>query len=149
LRAFYSILAKIMELNITIVKKRATPLFQSGFAVVLGWFCIAGIKLWPHHPLGSEYFGAFIAIIFFTLINIVASIAYESYLRYTLPSYYLYIAMVAILFLSSKFLSGISIWDASQEEYRMMLIAISIFYLVASTLVRAVRAIYEAAEKGF
>jgi len=138
-----------MELNITIVKKRATPLIQGGFAVLLGWLCIIVIRLWPHHPPGSEYFGAFIAIIFFTIINIVVSIAFESYLRYTIPSYYLYVAMVIILLLSSKLLSGVSIRSKEQTEYRMMLEAISIFYLIASTLVRAVRLIYEAAEKGF
>ncbi len=97
-------------------------------------------------PVGSEYFAAFVAVIFFTLINVVVSLAYESFLRYTVPSYYLYVLLVAILLLSAKFLSGISIW--TQYEYRMMLISISIFYLLASTMVRAIRLIYEAAQKG-
>ena len=89
---------------------------------------------------GAEYFAAFIAIILFCLINIVVSLAYDSYLRYTVPCYYLYILLVVILFLSAKFLSGISIW--SLYEYRMMLISISIFYFMASSMVRIVRVIF-------
>ena len=136
-----------MEINFTIVKKRATPLFQALFALGAGWVGIILVKVWPGHPVATEYLAAFVAIIFFTIINIVVSIANESFLRYTMPSFYLYIALVAVLLLSAKFMSGVSIWKL--EEYRMMLLSISIFYFVASVLVRGVRAIYEAAERGF
>ena len=115
-------------------------------ALLIGWIGM-GICKAAKLPAGSEYFAAFIAIIFFTLINVVVSLAYESYLRYTVPCYYLYILLVIVLLLSAKNLSGVSIW--TQYEYKMMLISISIFYLLASTMVRAVRLIYEAADKGF
>lgn len=135
-----------MELNFTIVRKRASPLIQVAAALVIGWSGMAVCQL-TKLPAGTEYFAAFVAIIFFALINIVVSLAYESYLRYTVPSYYLYILLVIVLLLSAKNLSQVSIW--SQYEYKMMLISISIFYLLASTMVRAIRLIYEAAEKGF
>lgn len=135
-----------MEVNFTIVRKRASPLIQAAVALFIGWVGM-GICKAANLPAGSEYFAAFIAIIFFTLINVVVSLAYESYLRYTVPCYYLYILLVIVLLLSAKNLSGVSIW--TQYEYKMMLISISIFYLLASTMVRAVRLIYEAAGKGF
>ena len=136
----------MQEMTFTIIKKRATPLIQFVAAVVIGWLGMVLCKLLHLHD-GEEYFAAFIAIILFTLINVVVSLAYESYLRYTVPCYYLYILLVVILFLTAKFFSGISIWALS--EYRMMLISISLFYLVASNMVRGIRFIYEAAESGF
>ena len=135
----------MQEMTFTIVKKRATPWIQFGVSLLIGWVGMGICKL-VHVQNGGEYFAAFIAIIFFCLISVVVSLAYESYFRYTVPSYYLYILLVIILFLSAKQLSGISIWTL--YEYRMMLISISIFYLMASTMVRGVRLIYEAAEKG-
>lgn len=128
------------ELTFTIVKQRATPLAQVLIALVTGWVAMGVVHLMHFSP-GKEYFGAFIGIIFFTLINTVASIANESYMKYTLPSYGLYFALVAVLFLSAKFLSGISIW--SLWEYRMMFISVTLFYLVVSTLVRVLRGLYE------
>jgi hypothetical protein len=136
----------MQELTFAIVKKRAKPLIQFAASILIGWLGMGICKLFHLHN-GAEYFAAFIAIIFFCLINVVVSLAYESYLRYTVPCYYLYILLVVILLLSSKFLSGISIWTL--YEFRMMLVSISIFYFMASTMVRGVRLIYEAAEKGF
>lgn len=136
----------MQEMNFTIVKKRATPLIQFIAALLVGWSGMAICKLLHLHN-AEEYFAAFIAILFFCLINVVVSLAYDSYLRYTIPGYYLYVLLAAILLLSAKFISGISIW--SLTEYRMMLVSISIFYLMASNLVRVMRLIYDAAEKEF
>ncbi len=136
----------MQEVNFTIVKKRATPLVQFVLAVLIGWLGMGICKL-LHLETGTEYFAAFIAIILFCLINVVVSLAYESFLRYTVLCWYLYILLAGVLLLSAKFISGISIWNL--YEYRMMLISISLFYLLASTLVRGIRLIYSAAEKGF
>ncbi len=133
------------EITFTIVKKRASPLIQVVFALVIGWTGMGICRLLHTHN-GEEYFAAFIALILFSIINIVVSLAYESFLRYTMPSFYLYILLVAALFLSAKFLSGFSIWNL--YEYRMMLISLSIFYFMASSMVRIIRVIYEASKNG-
>ncbi len=130
-------------MNFTIVKRRATPLLQVGFSLFLGLAGIAVAHLIAHQP-GREFFAAFVAIIFFVLTNVVISIAFDSYLRYTIISYYLYILLVVVLLLTARFVSGISIWSPDMNAYRMMLISISIFYLIASHLIRGVKAIYEA-----
>lgn len=133
-----------MELNFTLLKHRATPLYQLALALVVGWGGMVICKL-VHAESGMEYFAAMVAIILFVLINTVVSLAYSSYLRYTLPSYYIYVALIVMLFLSAKLFSGISIWTL--PIYRNMVTSVSIFYLVVSTLVRVIRIIYEAAEK--
>jgi hypothetical protein len=135
-----------MDIDFTIVRKRASPLVQFVVSLLIGWSGMGICKL-LHATPSTEYFASFIAIIFFCLINIVVSIAYQSYLRYTIPSFYLYILLVVVLFLSAKFLSGVSIWDL--YEYRMMLISVTIFYFIGSNMVRILRLIYDAAEKGF
>ena len=136
----------MQEITFTIIKKRASPLIQFGFALSIGWAGIIICKLLQLHD-AQEYFAALIALILFCLINVVVSLAYESYMRYTVPGYYLYILLVVILFLTAKFSSGISIWNL--REYRMMLVSLSLFYLLASTMVRGIRLIIEAAESGF
>ena len=136
----------MQEANSFTIKKYASPLIQFGISVLIGWVGIAVCKL-LHLQQGAEYFAAFFAIILFCLASIVISLAYESYLRYTVPGWYLYMLLVGILLLSAKFASGISIW--SLYEFRMMLISISLFYLLASTMVRGIRLIYSAAESGF
>jgi hypothetical protein len=136
----------VEEITFTIVRKKVTPLIQFAGSLAIGWTGMTICRLLHVHH-GEEYFAAFVAIILFVLINVVVSLAYESYFRYTVPCYYLYILLVVILFLSAKKLSGISIWNL--YEYRMMLLCISIFYLLASTMVRAIKFIYNAAEEGF
>lgn len=91
-----------------------------------------------------EYSGALIGIVFFTLINSVVSIFHESFKAYTLPSYGLYFLLAAILLLSAKMLTGVSIWKL--DEYRFMFSSVTIFYFVTSLLVRLIRGIYEFAE---
>ena len=135
----------MQEITFTIVKKRASPLVQFALALFIGWAGMAVCRL-LHTTNAEEYFAAFIAIIFYCLISIVVSIAYESFLRYTMPGFYLYILLVGLLFFTAKTLSGVSIW--TQYEYRMMLISLSLFYFMASFMVRIIRGIYEASKNG-
>jgi hypothetical protein len=136
----------MMEVNFTFVKHRTSPLMQLGLAVGIGWAGMLICKLF--HIAGTpEYFAAFIAIIFYSLLNTVVSIAHPSFFKYTVPSYYIFIALLAVLLLSARYLSGVSIWNL--DIYRMMLFPIIIFYALASLLVRAVRYIYDAAEHDF
>lgn len=122
---------------------RASPFYQllaSGLlAVVVMIVCrvfVAGNAF--------EYSGAFIGIVFFALINSVISVFHASFKTYTLPSYALYFLLAAVLLLSAKALTGISIW--SLAEYRFMFTSVTIFYLTTSVLVRVIRGIYEFAE---
>lgn len=134
-----------MAMTFTFVRKRATPVVQTVIAFLIG---ISGMLICKSLGIegASEYFCAYIALIFYCLINIVVSLAYENFLRYTMPSLYLYILLAVSLLLSAKLFSGISIWTL--YEYRMMIIPISVFYFMASIFVRGIRFIYEAAEKG-
>ncbi len=117
-----------------------TPWVQAVVALAIGWLGMV-IVHFLHISSDVEYFAAFLAITFFCLMNTIVSIAYESFFRYTVPSYYLYVLLVAVLLLSARYLSGISIWTL--WEYRMMLISVTIFYLVISGLVRLLRMMYE------
>lgn len=96
---------------------------------------------------GQEYLAVFIGVIFYTVMNTVLSLAHKSYMKYTLPSYGYYLVMTAVLLLSAKFLSGISIWDL--WEYRMMLVSITLFYFVVSSFVRVIRFILEFAQSDY
>ena len=133
-----------MELGFTILRHKATPLYQLGLAVLVG---LAGMGLCKllHAEKGSEYFAAMVAIILYAILNTVISVANNSFLRYTMPSFYLFVALVVILFLSAKLLSGISIWNL--PIYRNMLTSVSLFYIIISILVRGLRIIYEMAER--
>lgn len=135
-----------MEINFTIVKRKASPLIQALVSLCTGW---SGMLVCKFMDIGgnSPYLAAFIGILFFVLINTIVSIAYESYFRYTVPSYYLYVALVAVLFLSAKQISGISIWTL--KIYQNMLISISLFYFMVSIMVRIARFIFENTQKGF
>jgi hypothetical protein len=114
--------------------------------LAIGWAGMLVCKIFQVEA-SSAYFSALLAIIFFTIVNTVISISYKSYLRYTIPSYYIYIALVIILLQSAKLSSGISIWKLT--EYRMMLVSVTLFYFIASVLVRIIRIIYDAVESGF
>ena len=133
----------MVEVTFTLIKKRAGPFVQLAIALAIGWAGMLICKL-GHIDGGREYFAGMVAVIFFTIINIVISFAYKSFLRYTVPSYYIYILLVVVLLQSAKLLSGISIWKV--EEYKMMIVSITIFYLLGSILVRGIRFIYEIAE---
>jgi hypothetical protein len=136
----------MQELTFAIVKKRVSPLIQFAVALTIGLAGIAICRL-LHTQSAEEYLAAFIGIIFFCLISIVVSLANESFLRYTMPCFYLYILLVGVLFLTAKHFSGVSIWKL--YEYRNMLISLSLFYFVASCMVRIIRGIYELSKSGF
>ncbi|MCX6199026.1 MAG: hypothetical protein NTY88_07360 [Bacteroidetes bacterium] len=136
----------MVQINFTLLKKRITPLYQLAVAIIIGW---AGMLVcrFVHHEPAAEYFAAMVAIIFYVIMNTIVSLAYTSFLRYTMPSFYIYILLVAVLFFTAKQLSGISIWTLS--IYKMMLVSVSIFYFMVGVMVRVIRVIYEAAESGF
>ncbi len=135
-----------MDLNFTVVNYRVSPLVQLGIALAVGWTGMLICKIFQI-PDSAEYFAAFIAIIFYCLLNTVVSLAHPSFFKYTVPSYYIFIALLAVLLLSARYISGVSIWTLN--IYRMMLLPIVIFYAIASILVRAVRYIYDTAEKDY
>ncbi len=134
------------EINFTIVQRKANPWIQFGLALATAFSGMLICKI-AHAGGGAEYFAAMVGIILYTIMNTVVSIAHGSFVRYTVPSYYIYIIMVAILFKSAKILSGISVLTLT--EYRMMLLSVTLFYFVASVLVRLLRIIYEMAERDF
>ena len=135
-----------MPFNFTIAQQKLTPVTQVAVTATIG---IAGMLVIKVLPIDAtyEYFAAMVALVFFTIVNILVSLAHPSFFRYTVPSYYLYGALVVILLLSARGLSNISIWDL--WVYRMMLFSLTIFYFMASVMVRAIRAIYELGEKGY
>src|SRR5580704_13326062 len=130
----------MLEVDFTLVHKRIGPWAQFALALVIALAGMVICKI-AHIGRGTEYFAAMTGIVLFTLVNTVISIAHPSFLRYTVPSYYLYGLLIVILFLSAKFMSGISVWDLT--EYREMLFSVTLFYFIVSLLVRLVRLIYE------
>lgn len=136
----------VTENNFTFIQRKATIGVQAAAALFIAFTGMGVCKLMELQP-ATEYFAALVGIIFYTLFNTIISIAHESFFKYTVPSFYMYAGLLVVLLLSSKFISGISIWDL--YEYRNMVISISLFYFIISTLVRAVRFIYEMAESGF
>ena len=132
----------MLDVNFTVAKKHISPFLQVAIALGIGWGGILICKL-LHLPGTAPYFAAFIAIIFYSLLNTVVSLAHASFFKYTVPSYYTFIGLLVVLLLTARYISGISIWKL--EEYRMMLLSIVLFYAIASILVRAVKLIYEAA----
>ena len=136
----------MLEVNFTLLKKRIGLPVQLIIVLGLGWTGMLICKIFSITG-GSEYFAAMVAIIFFTIANTVISISYKSFLRYTIPSYYVYMILVVVLFQSAKLLSGISIWKL--DPYQGMIISVTLFYVIASMLVRVIRIIYDAVESGF
>ena len=134
----------MLDVNFTLIKHRINPYTQAGIAIIVGWAGML-VCLLAHWQGTPEYFAAFIALVFYSLLNTVISLAHPSFFRYTVPSYYLFILLLIVLLLSARYTSGVSIWNL--ETYRMMLLPIVMFYAIASLLVRALRFLYEAAEK--
>ena len=133
----------MLEVNFTLIKHRINPYMQLAIGLAVGWTGMLICKL-GHIPGASEYFAAYIAVVFYCLLNTVVSLAHPSFLRYTIPSYYIFILLLAVLLLSARYTSGISIWDL--EIYRMMLLPIVMFYVIASLLIRLLRFLYETAQ---
>ncbi|MFN8285923.1 MAG: hypothetical protein U0V74_04170 [Chitinophagales bacterium] len=135
------------EIVFTVVKQRVTPITQGVVALAVGLVGMLIVKA-GGISTGSEYFSAIVAIILFTILNTVVSVANESYTKYTVPSYGVYLVIVAVLFLSAKLFSGLSVWETSNWVYRMMITSITLFYVIISVLVRAIRFLYDMAESG-
>ncbi len=91
-----------------------------------------------------EFMAAFTGIVLYCIMNAVVSVMHESFMKYTWPSWMIFIALLVILLLSARIMSGISIWKLG--EYRMMLGSVIAFYFIASLLVRVVRMLWEFAE---
>lgn len=92
-----------------------------------------------------EFSAAFIGIVLYALINSIISVFHETFVKYTWPSWMLFVALLVVLLLSARYISGISIWKLG--EYRMMLGSVVVFYIITSLLVRLIRAIWEFAEQ--
>ena len=88
---------------------------------------------------------AFSGIVLYSMMNCVVSVFHESFVKYTWPSWWIFAALLIILLLAARLISGISIW--ALREYRMMLGSIVVFYIVTSILVRLIRAAWEFAEE--
>ena len=120
-----------------------TPLRQ---ALICGVFSLVGIIFCHFVFRGSsfEFLAAFSGIMFYSLMNPVISVFHTSFVKYTWPSWLFYLALIVILLLAAKLISGTSIW--ALPEYRMMLGSIVAFYIMTSLMVRVIRAIWEFAE---
>ena len=92
-----------------------------------------------------EFMAAFVGIVLYSLINSVVSVFHETFMKYTAPSWGFFFALLVVLLLAARFISGVSIWTPS--EYRMMLGSIVVFYIITSLLVRVIRATWEFAEE--
>ena len=92
-----------------------------------------------------EFMAAFTGIVLYCLVNSVVSVFHETFMKYTWPSWMIFIGLLVVLLLLARLISGVSIW--SLREYRMMLGSIVVFYVISSLLVRLVRAIWEFAEE--
>ena len=135
-----------MPLDFTIAHKKFTPWRQVAATIVIALLGMLVVKVSTLAP-EYEYFVVMVSLVFFSIFNTIISLAYPSFFRYTVPSWYLYIAMAAVLLLTAKLLSGISLWDL--WAYRNMLLSLTVFYFIISLLVRVIRGIYELGEKGF
>ena len=133
------------EITFSIARKKATPLVQALFSLMLGLLGIGLCRLFKLEP-GAEYLASFIIVRFTSIINIEISLDNDSFLRNSMASINLYIALVALLLLVSKQSSGLSIW--TETEFQTMLTGTTIFYFMSSIMVRGARLIYEAAESG-
>ncbi len=120
--------------------RRLTPLVQCAVCLLLG----VTVIVFNHFFLpgnANEFSGAFIGIVFFTLLNNLMSIFNEAYKKYALLSYSLYFLLAAVLLLLAKYMAQKSIWQL--PTFRSMFLSVTIFYFVTSVFVRLIRAIYQ------
>ena len=92
-----------------------------------------------------EFMAAFTGIVLFSLLNSILSVFHETFMKYTGPSWLIFIGLIIVLLICARYISGVTIW--SLNEYRMMLVSIVAFYVITSLLVRVIRAIWEFAEE--
>lgn len=119
------------------------PLLQAIGILGISIIGIVGTKLFG---LDSSYqfLAPFVGLGVYSLINAIISIFHESFVRYTMVSWWLYVGLTIVLLLTARFISGESI--RKHPEYIQMLISLTIFYVVTSVLVRAIRAVWQLAE---
>jgi hypothetical protein len=124
-------------------KRFFSPLAQAIAVLVLSLAGIAGTKLLGMDT-SYQFLASFIGIVVYSLINVMISIFHESFVRYTMVSWWLYAGLTGGLLLAARFISGVSI--RTHAEFIQMLISLTIFYVVTSILVRAIRAVWQFAE---
>lgn len=124
-------------------KRSFSPLAQAIAVLVLSLAGIAGTKLLGMDT-SYQFLASFIGIVVYSLINVIISIFHESFVRYTMVSWWLYAGLTVVLLLAARFISGVSI--RTHAEFIQMLISLTIFYVVTSILVRAIRAVWQFAE---
>jgi hypothetical protein len=123
---------------------RFSPLRQ---ALACGLLALAGMVFCHFAWRGGafEFMAAFSGIVLYSLMNSVVSVFHESFVKYTWPSWMIFVGLLLVLLLSARLISGISIWTL--HEYRMMLSSIVAFYIITSLMVRLIRTLWEFAEE--
>jgi hypothetical protein len=120
--------------------KSVTPVKQALFGLALG---LVGMTI-AHFAVkgeGYEFIAAFIGLLMFIVINAFASITGEGFIKYTLPSFGIYIVLLAALMFLARLISGTSIFE--YYPYQMMVVAFSGFYIIATIIARLIKALYE------
>lgn len=121
-----------------------TPFKQALVALAIGWTGILIAKL-SGAGGGIEFAGAFVGILLYVLMNILISISYANFWKYISPSLGFYALLMAVLLISAKLTSGFSIF--AFREYQMLVLAFTLFYMLASGLSRLIRALFEFANE--
>lgn len=122
------------------ILQKATPIIQASITVALSLTLIVLSKL-SGFATYYQFLLAFIGIAVFCLFNLIISISHSSFVRYTVLSWWMYIALIILLLLAARFSSGVSIQQ--HPEFIQMLISLSIFYIVGSIAVRGIRAVMD------
>ncbi|HEY0262714.1 MAG TPA: hypothetical protein VGB95_06785 [Chitinophagales bacterium] len=125
----------------TNIAAKFTPLVQAGIALLLGLTGIV-ITKFIFDETFYQFIAAFTGIVIYCLVNAEGSIFHDSFVRYTIVSWWLYVALVIVLLLAARFISGEHIVEHN-KEFIQMLISLSLFYVVASLAVRGIRGILE------
>lgn len=116
------------------------PHFQAFIAYGLGLLLIIASGFFGK-KMGHEFEGAFSAMVMYILVNVMISIYQPFFMKYTLPSWGIYILLTALLLLTAKFFSGQSIRD--YFEFVDMLASITAFYIIASLAIRVIKNIWD------
>ena len=126
------------ETNIT---AKFTPLTQAAVALLFG---LAGIVVtkFVFSETYYQFLFAFTGIVIYCLANVIISVSHDSFVRYTIVSWWLYIALIIVLLLTARFVSGEHITQHN-KEFIQMLVSLTLFYVLASLAVRGIRAILD------
>lgn len=122
----------------SLMEKAFSPLMQALYSFGLGLVGIVVTKLLSPETY-YQFLFAFVGIVFYCLINAAVSIFRDSFVRYTMVSWWISIGLTIVLLLVARFISGVSI--KVHPEFIQMLISLAIFYIVLSLAVRGIRAI--------